>query len=250
MQRFTDKVVLITGAAAGIGRAVAEQYASEGARLALCDINAEGLEVFGRELGLPADRVLLQPLDVCDAAACNSAVAAAVAHFGALDVVCNIAGIAMTHHFHETSDEAWQRILGINLSSVFFLSRAAIPHLKNSGGNIVNMASISGLMGQAYTSAYCATKGAVVSLTKSLAIEYAKDGVRVNAICPGGVNTDLVKNFSAPDDINFELMSRYMPLTEMAEAEDIANAVLFVSSPQARQINGVALPVDGGVSAG
>ena len=247
MAKFSGKTVLITGAASGIGRATAQAFATEGANLFLCDINCEGLEAVAKAL---PGKVATRLLDVSSSADCRGAVAEAVEAFGQLDVLCNIAGIAMTHHFHELTDDQWDKIVGVNVSSVVYLSRAAIPHLIKQKGNIINMASIAGLMGQAYTSAYCATKSAVVMLTKSIALEYAKQGVRCNAICPGGVQTDLVKNFSAPEDVDFNLMARYMPLTEMAEAEDVANSVLFLASDDARHLNGVALPLDGGVSAG
>ncbi len=246
-ERFNDKVVFITGAASGIGRACALRYAAEGAKLYLCDINAEGLETLKAELSSPAQT---RVLDVRQSADCRAAIEDCAAHFGKLDVLCNIAGIAMTHHFHDISDEEWDRIVAINVSSVVYLSRAAIPYLKASRGNIVNLASIAGLMGQAYTTAYCATKSAVVMLSKSIALEYAKDGLRCNALCPGGVQTPLVDGFSAPEDVDFNLMARYMPLTEMAEANDAADSVLFLSSNEARHINGVALALDGGVSAG
>ena len=247
MGRFSGKTVLITGAASGIGRACAQAFAAEDAALFLCDINADGLQVVADAL---SGNVKTRVLDVTRSADCRAAVDEAVAELGQLDVLCNIAGIALPHHFHQLSDDEWDKILAVNVSSVMYMSRAAIPHLLKQGGNIVNMASISGLMGQDYTSAYCATKGAVVMLTKSIALEYAKQGLRCNAICPGGVQTELVQRFSAPEDIDFELMARYMPLTEMAEAEDVANSVLFLTSQDARHINGVALPLDAGVSAG
>ena len=247
MGRFSGKTVLITGAASGIGRASAQAFAAEGASLYLCDINGAGLQ--GVADALPG-QVKTRVLDVTSSADCRAAVEEAATEFGQLDVLCNIAGIAKTHHFHDTTDEQWDQILAVNLSSVMYLSRAAIPHLLKQKGNIVNMASIAGLMGQAYTSGYCASKAAVVMLSKSIALEYAKQGLRCNAICPGGVQTELVQKFSAPEDVNFELMARYMPLTEMAEAEDVANAVLFLASQDARHINGVALPLDSGVSAG
>ncbi len=247
MAKFSGKTIFITGAASGIGRAAAQAFSAEGANLFLCDINGEGLEAVAKAL---PGKVATRLLDVTSSADCRGAVAEAVEVFGQLDVLCNIAGIAMTHHFHDLTDEQWDKIVGVNVSSVIYLSRAAMPHLIAQKGNIINMASIAGLMGQAYTSAYCATKSAVVMLTKSIALEYAKQGVRCNAICPGGVQTELVKNFSAPDDVDFNLMARYMPLTEMAEAEDVASSVLFLASNDARHLNGVALPLDGGVSAG
>lgn len=247
MAKFSGKTIFITGAASGIGRAAAQAFAAEGANLFLCDINGEGLETVAKAL---PGKVATRLLDVTSSADCRGAVAEAIEAFGQLDVLCNIAGIAMTHHFHELTDAQWDKIVAVNVSSVVYLSRAAMPHLIEQKGNIINMASIAGLMGQAYTSAYCATKSAVVMLTKSIALEYAKQGVRCNAICPGGVQTDLVKNFSAPEDVDFNLMARYMPLTEMAEAEDVAHSVLFLASDDARHLNGVALPLDGGVSAG
>lgn len=245
--RFEGKVVFITGAASGIGRACAGRYAAEGARLYLCDINEAGL---AETVAALTGEARTRRLDVTVSSECRDAIADCVAQYGQLDVLCNIAGIALTHHFHDLSDADWDRVVSINLSSVMYLSRAAIPHLKESCGNIVNLSSIAGIMGQAYTSAYCATKAAVVMLTKSIALEYAKAGIRCNALCPGGVQTPLVQKFSAPEDIDFTLMSRYMPLTDMAEADDAANSVLFLSSDEARHINGVALPLDGGVSAG
>jgi meso-butanediol dehydrogenase/(S,S)-butanediol dehydrogenase/diacetyl reductase len=133
---------------------------------------------------------------------------------------------------------------------VFFLSRAAMPHLIQSKGNIVNMSSSAGLVGQAYTSAYCATKAAVLMFSKSLAIEFAKKGVRVNAICPGMVNTPLTEKFSMPDDVDMQLMEKMFPLIEGAEPEEIAGAVAYLASAEARFITGAALPIDGAQTAG
>lgn len=243
---FNNKVVFITGAASGIGRACAEAFAEQGARLYLADINEQGLSQTVSDYAERQQRVL----DVIDSAACQAAIDDCVEQYGQLDVLCNIAGIVMATHFHETTDEQWQRVMNINLNSVFYLSRAAIPHLKNSGGNIVNMASSAGLLGQAYTSAYCSAKAAVVNLSRSLALEYAEAGIRVNAICPGGVKTNLSDNFSVPQDADFKLFERVMPLLPMPGPEPIAEAVLYLASDKAAYITGTTLSLDGGQTAG
>lgn len=247
---FTDKVALVTGAASGIGRCTTLQLAAAGASVLACDIDTLGLERLLDDVADTAGKVVPYELNVTDSSGCSEAVDTALSEFGRLDVLCNIAGVAATDHFHAITDEDWARVMSVNVNSVFYLSRAAIPALKQSKGCIVNLASISGLMGQAYTSAYCASKGAVIMLTKSLAIEYAKYGIRVNAVCPGGVNTPLVANFSAPEDIDFTLMQRYSPLTEMSEPGEVADLVMFLASDAARSINGVAMPIDTGTSAG
>ncbi len=248
--RFEGKVALVTGAASGIGRCTALQIAAEGGQVLACDIDTAGLTSLVEASAGSAGVISAFELNVTDSARCNAAVDAVCEQFGKLDVLCNIAGVVQTNHFHDLTDADWDRVMSINVNSVFYLCRAAIPKLKQSRGNIVNLASVAGIMGQAYTASYCASKAAVVMLTKSLAIEYAAAGIRANAICPGGVNTPLVAKFSAPDDVDFNLMARYMPLTEMSEPEEVADLVLFLASDAARSINGVAMPIDSGVSAG
>ena len=249
MQRFDDKVALVTGAASGIGRATATRLASEGAAVFLADINADGLAE--TVAGLPqGSRSSIYELNVTDSAACNSAVASCVETFGRLDVLCNIAGIAICDNLTNITDEQWHRAVGINLDGVFFMCRAAIPHLIESEGNIVNMSSSAGLVGQAYNSAYCATKAGVMMFSKSLAIEYGKQGVRVNAVCPGFVKTPLSANFAMPEDVDMDLMAKLMPLSEGAEPEEVAASVAYLASPEARFINGIGLPIDGAQTAG
>ena len=249
MQRFDDKVALVTGAASGIGRATATRLALEGAAVFLADINADGLAE--TVAGLPqGSRSSIYELNVTDSAACNSAVASCVETFGRLDVLCNIAGIAICDNLTNITDEQWHRAVGINLDGVFFMCRAAIPHLIESEGNIVNMSSSAGLVGQAYNSAYCATKAGVMMFSKSLAIEYGKRGVRVNAVCPGFVKTPLSANFAMPEDVDMDLMAKLMPLSEGAEPEEVAASVAYLASPEARFINGIGLPIDGAQTAG
>lgn len=243
---FQGRVALITGAASGIGRAAALRFAAGGAHLYLGDVNADGLETVAGEIRAMGREVATETFDVADAGACRAAVAAAVGRFGRLDVLCNIAGIVKAENLADISDEAWMRTVGINLNGVFFMCRAAMPHLLETGGNIVNMGSTAGLVGQAYNVPYCATKGGVVMMSKALAIEFAGRGVRVNAVCPGGVKTPLTDKFTLPEGADMKLVERLWPLMEMAEPEEVAEIVAYLASDKARYITGVALPIDGG----
>jgi len=245
--KFKDKVAFVTGAASGIGRATAVRLAAEGAQLYLVDIDEAGLATLSAEIAGQGGEVAAQRLDVADAGACREAIDAVVARFGRLDVLCNIAGIAAANHLSDVTDEQWQRMVNINLGGVFYLCQAAMPHLEKSSGNIVNMASSAGLVGQAYNVAYCATKGGVVMMTKAMAMEFASKGVRVNAICPGGIKTPLVSSFSIPEGADMNLFMRMVPLTgSMAEPETVADVVAFLAADSSSYITGVALPVDGG----
>lgn len=249
MGRFDEKVAFVTGAGSGIGRASALRLASEGAKIFACDINAEGLAAFEKDAP-PGAEIATHVLDVSNGDACREAVALAVERFGRLDVLCNIAGIAKIDHLASYTDEQWHRMVGVNLSSVFFLSQAALPHLLESRGNIVNMASSAGLVGQAYNTMYCATKAGVVMFTKSMAVEFGKQGLRVNAICPGAVKTPLIAAVRLPEGADTDLFAKLMPLLPLGEPEEIAYAVAYLASDDARFITGAALSIDGGQVAG
>lgn len=244
--RLDGRAALVTGAASGIGRATAERLAAEGARLLLADLDAAGLEVVAARLGGEAF-----PFDAGDAQSCRDLVARAAAAAGRIDILCNIAGIMDWGPMADFGDERWERMLRINLSGVWHLSRAAMPHLVESKGCIVNMSSAAGLVGIPYTTAYCAAKAGVVALTRSLAIEFAGEGVRINAICPTGVKTAMHGAVALPEGVDMALVMRNAPkLGDLCEAEDIAAAVAFLASDDARKITGVALPVDAGQTAG
>jgi meso-butanediol dehydrogenase/(S,S)-butanediol dehydrogenase/diacetyl reductase len=249
MQRFTDKVALITGAASGIGRATAIRLAEEGASIMLADINTAGLEETAAGLPEGCHCAQLQ-LDVSNAENCAQAVDQTVEQFGRLDVLCNIAGIPLYKHLADVTEADWSRIVGINLNGVFFMCQAAMPHLLESQGNIINMSSSAGIEGQAYNSGYCATKGAVLLLSKSLAMEFAAKGVRVNAVCPGAVATPLSAGFELPGGADPDLMQRLFPLIEMSQPEEIAAAIAYLASEEARFVTGVGFPIDGGQTAG
>jgi NAD(P)-dependent dehydrogenase (short-subunit alcohol dehydrogenase family) len=247
LQRFTDKVALVTGAASGIGRATAIRLAQEGAKLLLADINVKAMDELGEHLRRECDTELGKfAFDATDLKSCRKMVRDAVGRFGRIDVLCNIAGIAGGWHFHEMPETEWTRMMTINVDSVFAISQEAIPHLIASKGNIVNMASASAKQGQAYTTAYCASKAAVVAMTRCLAVEYAENGVRANAICPGGVETNIHRTIKFPTDVNPKLMDKLYPLFPIAQPEEIAAAVAYLASDEARYVTGVDFSIDGG----
>ncbi|MFP6626323.1 MAG: SDR family NAD(P)-dependent oxidoreductase [Deltaproteobacteria bacterium] len=248
--RFSGKAALVTGTASGIGRETALRLAAEGAEVFCTDVAEEGLNATVADISEAGGKAIGSLCDVSDPDACKAAVAAAVAAFGKLDLLANIAGIAIFDHCTELSVEQWSRVLAINLSGTFFMSQAAVPHLLDSGGNIVNMASSAGLAGMAYGAAYCASKGGVVLLTKSMGVELAHRGVRVNCICPGGVATPLTINLRFPEDASPSLMERMRaPDTRFAQPAEIAALVAYLGSDEARHVNAAAVAIDAGQTA-
>lgn len=247
--RFSGKVALVTGAGSGIGQATAIRLASEGAAVVGSDINEAGLEeTAGMVTGDGAFHSAVS--DVRSRDACHELVASAVADHGRLDVLCNVAGVARGHRVGDVDQEAWDLIMGVNVEGVFWMSQAALPHLESSNGCIVNIASNAGLMGQAYTVPYCASKGAVVLMTKAMAMETMKTGMRINAIAPGGVETNLAVSFGFPESPDMELMGRYMGMRGMAQADDIASLVAYLASDDGHRIHGSVLSIDAGMTAG
>ena len=248
--RFDGKVALITGAASGIGRATAVRMAAEGASIYGVDIDEAGLAETAKTVTEAGGRMENGRFDLTRRADCFGCVEAAIAQFGALHVLGNIAGASQFHHFAEMSEDDWNFLIALNLSAVAFTSQAAIPHLIETKGAIVNAASVAGLIGQAYTVAYCAAKGGVVQLTRALAMEYLETGLRVNAVAPGGVNTPLSQKLVFPEEMNWKLVKPYMGRRGLAEADEIAAAIAYLASDEARFIHGTILSIDGGVAAG
>lgn len=245
MRRFEDKVVLITGAASGIGAATALRLADEGATLLICDVQREALAERAKELEEKGATVHAVLCDVSNPAEVEETVQACVDRFGRIDVLCNIAGILQFAHTHEYPLEDWNRILAVNLTGTFLMCRAALPHLLESRGNIVNMGSTSGLAGSPWTAAYSASKGGVHALTFGLAIEYGKQGVRANVVCPGSIETPITKAFRVPEGADEKLIRRVMPLDQFRGPETVASAVAFLASEDACHVNGESLRVDG-----
>lgn len=249
MQRFTGKAVLVTGAASGIGLATTRRLAGEGARILACDANADLLRKEVQALAGQGLEVVPRVFDVRDSAACGEAVAEVVARFGKLDVLCNIAGVLMFKHFTELTDEEWTKVFAINVNGVFAMCRAAIPHLLETRGNIVNFASVAGMVGVPYGTPYSASKGAVLMLSKALAVEYAARGVRVNAVCPGSVLTPMTSGVTPPANAELPVFARLSPLIDHARPEEIAGAVAYLASDEARFVTGSSLVIDGGQTA-
>jgi NAD(P)-dependent dehydrogenase (short-subunit alcohol dehydrogenase family) len=233
--RFSGKTAFVTGAASGIGAATAELLVKEGANVYAVDVaEAEGV----------------RPCDVSDAEQVQAAVNAAVATYGGLDIVANVAGVMTFMPIADVTPELWQRHLAVNLTGPFLVSQAALPHLLASQGCIVNVASNAGIEGQAYNSAYCASKGGLVMLTKAMAVELSKQMVRVNAICPAAVNTPMINTAadSIPTDADRKLMARLNPLMpRFAAPSEIAEAIAYLASDAAASITGTTLVMDTGI---
>lgn len=248
--RFTGKVALLTGAASGIGRASALRLAREGAQVFGFDVDGDGLAATQQLVADAGGTMQIRQGDVSQRATCFDTVDACVDAFGRIDVLGNIAGIARAEHFVDVTEAQYRTMMGVNLDGCFFMAQAAVPHLLERAGNIVNIASNAGLMGQAYTVAYCTSKGAVVQMTRALAMEFVKTPMRVNAIAPGGTSTNLTAGFHIPADVDFELMAPYTGFRGMGTAEDVAALLAFVASDDAASIHGAILSVDRGLTAG
>ncbi|MCB4824310.1 meso-2,3-butanediol dehydrogenase [Roseicella aerolata] len=247
MARFSEKVVLVTGGGSGIGAAAAVRFLADGAAVCIADLRAEALAAQVEALNA-GPRLHAVECDVTDEAAVNSLIAEVATHFGRLDVLVNNAGFGSFARVEELTTENWRRVQAVCLDSVFFGSRAAMPHLKARQGCIVNTASISGLRGDYGFAAYNAAKGGVVNLTRNMAIDHARDGVRVNAVCPGLTATPLTTKFTDRPDIMAEY-DRRIPMRRPGRPEEMAAAIAFLASEDASYITGVTLAVDGGITA-
>jgi NAD(P)-dependent dehydrogenase (short-subunit alcohol dehydrogenase family) len=245
--RFEGKVAFVTGGASGLGAAAAQRFSDEGAQVAVADIDAAGAEKVAASL---RDGYAVR-LDAADARSVARAVADVVEHYGRLDVVFNNAGITGPQQIlHELEVEDWDRVRAVNGDGIFYVMKYTIEAmLRSGGGSIVNTSSTAGLTGQLNISAYTFAKAGIVGLTRSAAIEYAKQNIRVNAIAPTVVWTPLVQRFaeSAPDPAEMRaVMENYNPMPGIPTAEDVAALVAFLSSDEARWITGHTVPIDGG----
>lgn len=245
---MAGKAALVTGAASGLGRATAQKLAEAGADLCLVDVNQAGLDQTAATLG--GGNVLLHVADLADPEVCKGAVAAAVERFGRLDALCNVAGIFRFAHAADLPRTDWDKIIAINLSAPFFLSQAAIPHLLEVNGAIVNVASSASFVGEAYASAYCASKGGLAQLTKAMAMEYSRKPIRINAVAPGGMMTNISSGMEMPEGLEYDLIQRFSGLRGLVEVDDVADLIALLASPAGRSYHGAVVSIDAGITAG
>jgi NAD(P)-dependent dehydrogenase (short-subunit alcohol dehydrogenase family) len=254
MGSLTGKRALITGGASGIGRATALLFAREGAAVAVVDLDEVGGQAVVREIANNGGEAIFVRCDVSQATDCQHAVQQTVDKLGGLDILFNNAGIIRRATVIDTTEEEWDRVMAVNVKSVFLLSKYAIPVMAQAGGGvIINTASGWGLVGGRKAAAYCASKGAVVLLTKAMALDHGQQNIRVNCICPGDTDTPMLRNEAqqlGASEEDFLTEAAYRPLQRIGKPEDIAQAVLYLASDASSFATGATLVVDGGGLAG
>ncbi len=258
MSEFEKKVVIVTGGAQGVGRGICEAFASEGARVLCADVNEEtGAALAGDKEAAGAGEIAFEKADVSINDGCQAVVERAVTDWGGVDVLCNNVGIQPHDSYlpaHELPVEAWDRIIDVNLKSFFLMTRLCIPEMKKRGGGvIVNTASVQGLQSMKGVSAYAASKGGILSLTRQLALEYAEDHIRVLAINPGTIETPLVQEAAEGTGKSLEEMKsiwgKAHPLNRIGQPIEIGNVAVFLASEKASFMTGEYICVDGGMMA-
>ncbi|MGO9027151.1 MAG: SDR family NAD(P)-dependent oxidoreductase [Acidimicrobiales bacterium] len=247
-RRFEGKVAVVTGAGSGIGQAVALRLAAEGAAVAALDISEEGLKDTVETIVAEGGTGRGFACDVTSEESVDTTVAATVEALGPPDVVVNVAGIGGFFNTVDMPLERWERILAVNLTGPFLVCRATLPFLLDNGGNIVNVASNTALMGQSYSAAYCASKAGVLMFSKALAAEYLSRGVRVNVVAPGGVDTPLMGSFGLPEGADIKELSKMMSPFGFATPAEMAGSIAFLASDESSYTTGAVLSVDGGLT--
>jgi NAD(P)-dependent dehydrogenase (short-subunit alcohol dehydrogenase family) len=247
---MNGKAAIVTGAASGLGRATSVALARAGADVFLVDVNEAGvgetaLEV--RSLGRQAE---VHAADLSVAANCTEAVKAAVGAFRRLDALCNVAGLIIFTHSAEMEEADWNRTISVNLSAPFYLSKAAIPHLLEANGAIVNVASSASFIGEAYAAAYCASKAGLLGMTKAMAMEFMHKPIRINAVAPGGMMTNIAANLRLPEGADVGLIKRFSPLRGLVEVAEVADMIAHLASDAGRAFHGACVTMDRGMTAG
>jgi len=249
MSRFQGHTTVITGAGSGLGRATARRLASEGAAVACVDVAREAAEKTAADIAAGGATARAYPVDVADPVSVRAAVNAAASDIGRPSVLVNCAGIGKFANSHDMPFDEWSRIIAVNLTGTFLMSQAVLPYLLDGGGNIVNVASNAGLMGQPYSAAYCASKGGVVQLTRALADEYLHRDVRVNAVAPGGIATPLQNAFrQLPEGADPKLIAKLRTPLGNSQPDEIAALIAFVASDDGRFMTGSIVSIDGGLT--
>lgn len=246
MAALQDKVALVTGASSGLGAETARLFSREGATVFGIGRDVGRL----RDVFAGIERGGFASVDIGSVRPCRDAVEQCVRDFGGLDVLVNVAGHHQMRRTESMTDDDWEQDLAVNLNGPFYLCRTALPHLLERGGNIVNVSSIAGVEGQAYSAGYCAAKHGLIGLTRALAVEYTADRLRVNAVCPGGMLTPQIEQFSAPEDPNYDLIMRTASPRGMMQPLDVANVIAFLASDAAAAVHGAVYRVDNGKGAG
>jgi NAD(P)-dependent dehydrogenase (short-subunit alcohol dehydrogenase family) len=253
VDRLSEKVAFITGGGTGIGRACALAFAAEGAQVAVAGRRKEPLEAVVSEIQGSGGEALALICDIVDRRSVEAAISSVAQHFGQLNVIVNNAGAVVVATAEETSDEDWSRVLAVNLTGTFNVSRAAIPALRKSGGgSIVNIGSYLGIVGRRQRAAYCAAKAGVAGLTRAMALDHAQDNIRVNCVCPAIVETEMslafLSNAADPEAARKQRIAE-LPLGRFGKPEDVALMALYLASDESSWVTGTVFPIDGGQTA-
>ena len=245
MTSLKDKVAIVTGGGTGIGAATALRLAEEGANVAVCGRRIGPLESIVSEIENKGGQALAIVCDIADESQVDTTISAVVSQFGGLDILVNNATLLEAGLIDGHTTESWHKNFSVTVDGTLFMMRAAYPHLAKNRGSVVNVSSIVGSQGTPYMTGYAAAKGAVNSMTRNAAIEWARAGVRCNAVVPGAIMTDPTKAI-LPDEQAQAYMESLIPMRRIGDPEEVANAIVFLASPLASYITGVLLPVDGG----